>query len=96
MVSECHVTTYVADAGFIPVELEGHCNNNTGIDHIKSGHGSRKLGRVFRCCRTRIPKNISDLVKEVIKMRNAPLSIGNLEGMMINILIDIIGTEDVQ
>jgi hypothetical protein len=51
--------------------MKGYCDNKTGIvDYSKSNHGSRKLGEFLDAVG---PKNISDFVEEVIKMRNAPL-----------------------
>ena len=52
-----------------------------------------ELVLISRCCGT---ENISNLVKETIKMWNTPLSIRDLIGMVINIFIDIVGAKDVQ
>jgi len=52
-----------------------------------------ELVLVSRCCGT---ENINNPVKETIKMWNTPLSIHDLIGMVINILIDIICMKDIQ
>lgn len=52
-----------------------------------------ELVLISRCCGI---ENISNPMKETIKMWNTPLSIRDLIGMVINIFIDIVGAKYVQ